>query len=271
MKKCRELQAGLSAYIDEELPSAGRMTIEEHVRGCGDCQKRLAELKELSLGVRALPRLQPAPGFLTEIRRRIARDSKPQARAWRQHLFQPFWLKIPVEAMAVIALVLFLMRIEHGGNKRGPIDQAIVSAEEPASAPVAAKAKPSSIRKLAPTRLVGSSAPDGLGMKKPAEIIVVRAKDFDNVQNHVRQLATAMNGRILPPAPEKPPMRVLLVELPPEKVAAFKAQLQIAKLLDAPAQSPATTASNPLADAEERLEGGTSMAVVQIEVLPPAD
>jgi anti-sigma factor RsiW len=271
MKKCRETQAELSAYIDEELPAAARVAVEEHLRGCGDCQKRLAELRELSLGVMALPRLQPAPGFLTEVRRRIVQDSKPQTRAWRHHLFRPFWLKIPVEAMAVIAVVLLVMRSEHWSNERGLIHKTIVPVEKPTSAPVAAEAEPGSIRKLTPTRLVGRAAPDGSRMKTPAEIVVVRAKDFDEVQNHVRQLAAAMNGRLLPPPPDKSPMRALFVELPPEMVNAFKSQLLTAKLPDAPAQSSATNASNSFVDAGERLEGATSLAVVQVQVLPPAD
>ncbi len=271
MKKCRKIQAELSAYLDNELPTTGRMTIEEHLRGCGNCQKRLAELKKLSLGVMALPRLRPMPGFLTEVRRKIVQDSGPRVSGWWEHLSQPFWLKVPIEAMAVIAVVLLIMRVGHWRDERLVSHKAIVPIEKPGSAPVAAEAEPQSIRKLAPTRLVGSAAPGASWMKTPAEIVVVRAKDFDNVQNHVRQLAAAMNGRILPPPPEKPPTRVLLVELPSEEVTAFKSQLQTAKLLDAPAQSPATTASNSFADVGGKLERGTSLAVVQIQVLPPAD
>jgi Putative zinc-finger len=271
MTTCQKIQAELSAYLDNELSSGGRLAIEEHLRGCDDCQKRLAELKELSLGVMALPRLQPAPGFLTEVRRRISREAKPQSRDWRDQLFRPLWLKVPVEAMAVIAVVLLLMRIEYGGKEHSLSHESIAPTGKPASAPVAAQTEPASIRKLAPTRLVGNAAPDTSWMKMPAETVVVRAKDFDDVQNRVRQLAAVMNGRLLPSPPDKPPMRAILVELPAEKVTAFKSQLQTAKLLDASTQSSTALASNSVADIGERLGERTSLAVLQIQVLPPAD
>lgn len=45
-KTCRE---NLSAYLDGELPREEKVSLEEHLSGCADCAKVLAELKSLSL------------------------------------------------------------------------------------------------------------------------------------------------------------------------------------------------------------------------------
>lgn len=45
-KKCRELFAKLSEYIDDELDPANCDTIEAHLQKCEPCQACLATLKQ---------------------------------------------------------------------------------------------------------------------------------------------------------------------------------------------------------------------------------
>lgn len=270
MKTCREIQAELSAYIDNELPSAKRATVAEHVQGCSVCQERLAELKQLTIGVMALPRLQPVPGFLADLRGKLEGASKHQPKVWRDHLFRPLWLKVPLEAMAVIAIVLIAMRVEHSVTERVTAShKPALPAAVPASSNLTAGREPRATDKLAPNRLVGSAAP--LQTEPAADSVVVYAKDFDDVQNRVKQLAAAMNGRIVPAPPGKAPTHVLLVELPPENLAAFKSRLQTTKLLNAGPQPSLANGSNSGADAAGRLERKADSVVLQIQVLPPAD
>lgn len=223
---CRHIQAELSAYMDNEVSTATRALVEEHVRGCCPCRERLAELKTLTAGVTALPRLQPAPQFLAAVRRQIARDGKSPPKVWQDYLFRPLWLKVPLEALAVLVVVALVMRFERPMNGR---DRAAMPAEKPPSAPLAAGGESRLIDKLVPSRPVGSATPPisttRLPQQPTTELVVVHAKDFNNARSRVQEVAVAMNGRVVLPSDRKTPAQTLFVELPQESVAAFKSHL----------------------------------------------
>ena len=263
MNTCPKIQKELSAYIDQELSPSARISVEEHVRGCGVCQQRLAELKALSVGVMALPRLHPAPGFLAAVRRKIAPRPERQRKAGPDRWLRPAWLKVPLEAMAVMALALLVMRLGHSVNERFPKAHSIVSAAKPATA--LARTAPAPINKLAPNRLIGSATPESPSETQNlvvADVVMVHAKDFDDVQNQVQLLAAALNGRIAPPPRGQALAHVLFVELPRENQQAFQSRLQADKLLGA-VQS-VTNAAPPL--------GKNSQPVlVEVRVLPPSN
>jgi hypothetical protein len=105
MRNCRNIRWELSAYLDGELTPPQRTEVEAHLASCTHCQQALLEMKTLVSGVGALPKLQPAPRFLAEVRRKIARAEKPEALTWRDHVFRPFWLKVPLEVAALIVIV----------------------------------------------------------------------------------------------------------------------------------------------------------------------
>jgi Putative zinc-finger len=112
MKGCRDIQEELSAYVDGELTPARRADIEAHVASCAPCRQKLAELKAVAAGVAALPKMQPATGFLADVRRKIEGAEKPEPVAWQDYLFRPYWLKVPLEVAVVITMVTFAMRYE---------------------------------------------------------------------------------------------------------------------------------------------------------------
>jgi len=113
MKNCGSIRWELSAYLDGELTPPQRTEVEAHLASCARCQGELNEMKALVTGVAALPKLQPAPRFLAEVRRKIASDEKPEVLAWRDYVFRPLWLKIPLEVAALIVIIGFVMRSEH--------------------------------------------------------------------------------------------------------------------------------------------------------------
>jgi hypothetical protein len=113
MKNCRDIRGDLSAYIDDELTSPQRAEVEAHLASCSDCQRELLEIKTLVTGVVALPKLQPPPRFLTEVRRKIACADKPEALNWQDHVFRPLWLKVPLEVAALVVIIGLVMRGEH--------------------------------------------------------------------------------------------------------------------------------------------------------------
>src|SRR2546429_1898728 len=104
MKDCRNIRRELSAYLDGELTPPQRTEVETHLESCAHCQQELNEMKTLVTGVTALPKLQPAPRFLADVRRKIARDEKPGALSWQDYVFRPLWLKVPLEVAALIVI-----------------------------------------------------------------------------------------------------------------------------------------------------------------------
>src|ERR1017187_3476094 len=112
MKDCDIIQPELSAYVDGELSPHLRELVEAHLASCPRCQEALGELKTLATGVAALPKLQPSPQFLAEVRRKIARGDHPEALTWRDYLFRPFWVKVPLELAALVAVTVYVTRLE---------------------------------------------------------------------------------------------------------------------------------------------------------------
>src|SRR5205809_133069 len=113
---CEQVQSDLSAYVDGELPAKRQTEIGTHIAGCAACQRRVAELKKLAVGVAALPKLQPAPQFLADLRRKIRAESVPRT-SWIDWLFRPVWLKVPIEALAVIVVAGFVLVLVRPSRK----------------------------------------------------------------------------------------------------------------------------------------------------------
>jgi len=105
--KYERIAGELSAYLDGEVTPTVRVEIEAHLGGCKACQQRLAELRKLSIGVAAQPQAQPSPRFLAEVRAKISGAGpavdKPR---WFDIVSRPVWLKVPLEAVAVVVLLL---------------------------------------------------------------------------------------------------------------------------------------------------------------------
>ncbi len=111
--KCDEIRNELSAYLDGEVAAPAREQIDAHVAECAGCRQRLEELRRLATGMAALPRLEPTPQFLAEVRARISRpEGRSHQVSWADVLFRPVWLKVPLEALAVIAVAATILVVQ---------------------------------------------------------------------------------------------------------------------------------------------------------------
>jgi anti-sigma factor RsiW len=72
----RHVEKELSAYLDGECRRPAR--VEAHLRECAPCSARLEELRGLSRAVKALPRAEVRPEFVTRV---IARADESRERA----------------------------------------------------------------------------------------------------------------------------------------------------------------------------------------------
>jgi hypothetical protein len=103
---CQQTQVELSAYIDGELSAEMWVAVERHVAGCASCRKRVAELRKLAEGVAALPKSQPAPQFLAAVRRKVVQAEIPEQKNWLDFLFPPGWARVPIGAVALVAILV---------------------------------------------------------------------------------------------------------------------------------------------------------------------
>jgi hypothetical protein len=77
------VRARLSAYLDGELPVAERSAVDQHLRACAACARRLEDLAALDAAARALP-LEAPPDYFERLPARIRGrlERKPQ-QTWR--------------------------------------------------------------------------------------------------------------------------------------------------------------------------------------------
>jgi anti-sigma factor RsiW len=175
MNDCNAIQPELSAYVDGELTPHRRERIEAHLASCPQCREALAELKTLAAGVAALPKLQPSPRFLAEVRRKIARGDNPEALTWRDYLFRPFWIKVPLELAALAAVTIWVSRLEeqplvetganeqlaqadNSGNEQSPPAEMAAKTEPPATAESAPAPQPAAPAAAPENEVVTASA-----------------------------------------------------------------------------------------------------------------
>ncbi len=229
--RCRDCQRELSALLDGELPAARRAAVETHVAECAGCRQRLAELRQVAAGVAALPRLQPSPQFVAEVRCKLHGGERV---TWVERLFQPVWWKVPLEAAAAL-VVLGLAAVWVNQSREPAAVRSQMGAKADRWGPAMAESPrlreevegTAKLAAAAPVessaRAMRTSASDVLGRRQlVADTIVVEGADPATVQRQAAQVALALDGRVLPSARTA---QTFQVELPPQNVLAFKSQL----------------------------------------------
>jgi anti-sigma factor RsiW len=243
MKYCQDIQPDLSAYFDGELAPPQRAEVEAHLASCRRCQEELAELKTLAAGVAALPKLGPAPQFLVEVHRKISRGDKPEPMTWREYLFRPVWLKVPLEAAALIAIAVAVQRHQEPApaNKVASLRMAGVENVPPA-APASDKPAGEVRRKafaangsagsltiappLAAHEVTAAAQDLGIEPSRLGDMVTISGRHLRDVQDRAQQLAAKCNGKVISVSPSKSSAEHLFfVELPREYAASFKLEL----------------------------------------------
>jgi anti-sigma factor RsiW len=244
---CPQIQTELSAYVDGELPPSIRAEVEAHIEGCAACRKRLAELRKLAEGVAALPKPQPAPQFLAAVRRKIAHGETPEQRNWIDLLFRPVWVKVPIEVVA-LAAILVVAAVLVTPPRRNTAQQTLAMNRNESTPAERAEARANGREvltagggKSGAGDTGGGVASHGLGVpafglavpvsgivrygeRQPVETIVVEAEDSLTVLAHAEMVASSLGGRVETSKRASGAVQSFFVELPTEKVTAFKTQ-----------------------------------------------
>jgi predicted anti-sigma-YlaC factor YlaD len=97
--KCKDVNAKLSAYLDNQTHGAQRLTIEQHVAQCKTCSNLLERLTNLNEQLRnSVP--GPNPGLTNRIKDAVfGREEKTKPR------LVPVWLQAPMFALALLVAI----------------------------------------------------------------------------------------------------------------------------------------------------------------------
>lgn len=115
--KMEHLGDDLYDYVTVRLDEEAYRLAEEHVTGCGQCRKDADDLRET---IRLLDQFQPPPlseEFKQRVKQRLRELPLPhRPLSYRiKEWFRIPYIKLPLEGLAVVALVLLTFTILHRG------------------------------------------------------------------------------------------------------------------------------------------------------------
>jgi hypothetical protein len=98
-----EMRRKLSDYLDNAVTAEEKAEIKRHLGSCGTCRGAIADL-ELTVGyLKTLPDVEPPPWLTAKIMAKVREISTPKPNLW-QRLFFPLYVKLPIEAVALVFL-----------------------------------------------------------------------------------------------------------------------------------------------------------------------
>jgi len=103
--ECNKIQETLSSYLDGILTSEENKLIDEHLKSCQKCQGALADLKKTVEHIKNIEEAEPPAWFTQKTMARIKAETGHQ-KGFLQKLFYPLHIKLPIEAIAVIAIAV---------------------------------------------------------------------------------------------------------------------------------------------------------------------
>jgi anti-sigma factor RsiW len=169
----------LSAFLDQELSDAVRVSVEEHLRTCDACAAHLAELASVDEAARALPLEAPAgyfDDFAARVRGRVV--ARPARRA------PPVWTWAAAAAV-LLAVVTPLALRERASQSTVPIAMRAEAGPPAAPAPAAAPAASAPKPQAAPTAADGGAMTEA--ERGPAEAADKRAHRLEQPDRLVRR------------------------------------------------------------------------------------
>jgi hypothetical protein len=98
-----EMRRKLSAYLDNAVTAEEKAEIKRHLGGCGTCRGEIADL-ELTVGyLKTFPEVEPPSWLAARTMAKIREMTAPKP-TLRQRLFLPLYVKLPLEALALVCL-----------------------------------------------------------------------------------------------------------------------------------------------------------------------
>ena len=103
--ECKDIREKLSAYVEGVVSSEEQAAIEIHLKSCPRCSEALSDLSKTIEHLKTLEEVTP-PAWLTQnIMTKVRAEAEPGKGVF-QRLFYPLHIKLPVGAIATIAIAL---------------------------------------------------------------------------------------------------------------------------------------------------------------------
>jgi hypothetical protein len=100
---CQDREKQLPAYLEGELSPAEAEEFRVHLASCTSCRKTLEDMKKTDRLVQGLAEVEPPPWLKQQIMARVRQEAS-EKKGFLQRVFFPLYIKIPVQAFAVIII-----------------------------------------------------------------------------------------------------------------------------------------------------------------------
>ncbi len=107
--ECRSVHGKLSPYLEGELNPPDKETVATHVATCPACSSELLRLRGLLAQLKGLASPPVPPGFRSEVWERI--DAAGWGARLKEWLLDPWYVKVPVGALATAAVALLICQV----------------------------------------------------------------------------------------------------------------------------------------------------------------
>jgi len=125
----------LSAWVDGEVPSPWKETVERHLAACADCSGVVAGYRSLSDSLRADASAAPSEPAKARVLEKlyVGMPPVPVRPLWRKRLAVP----VPLAAAAALAFAVMALSLAVSGRRNGELRLAVRKAVDavPVSAP----------------------------------------------------------------------------------------------------------------------------------------
>lgn len=245
--ECEKIRDRFSSLLENELDPLEEKAVREHLASCSDCQKDLQQFEKTIRWLHSVKDVEVPDGFLSEI------NKKMEGRK-RKVPFLPISLKLPVQAVAMVAIVflaLYLTKImplerpQLKGAKHtrpfvsGPLSEEKKADQLPAKREMEKErvASQPSLKEIEKSKIPSSEAIPAPSEKKkieaasilkekaspaakPPQEIVLRTFDREKTLNQIQILLQQFEGKMITTGGD-----VFLASLPAATFSEFEKEL----------------------------------------------
>jgi hypothetical protein len=219
--ECTEVQKRLSAYLEKVVSPKQKALIDVHLKKCMKCKAALADLKKAVAYVQRLEEVEPPPWLAQRVMARVRGEAETRRGIW-QRLFRPFYIKLPLEAIALVLIAVGAIYILKAMQPEMQLAKIPTEQREMAPAPVTAPQK--------------KEAPAPLSKERPAPPV---ARDQLMYEKRLETQQQRSVGKA------KAPEREGAAPAAPEAGAAYRDEFGRTGLLAPKAVGPKTRAEGP--------------------------
>lgn len=126
---CKDANAFLSRYQDNELDPVTRTKIDTHLQACEHCRKELLRLKEITARVKQLPEVEAGPYFTVQVMGKVMEKEKERKSRWWAWIPLPSSPSLSKAIYTIVCIVFLLLGILVNMNTGSPVSDFTASGD----------------------------------------------------------------------------------------------------------------------------------------------